>query len=66
VVSSRIIKEVEALGHEHRNLKRPFIFEKIDYVEKIFEQQSYFKDFIEHHLSHKVEQYLERPSGQIM
>jgi hypothetical protein len=33
-MSSRIVKEVHALGEEHRNfLKRPFIYNKVDYLD---------------------------------
>ena len=37
ILSSRIIKDVANLGDEHRNLKRQFYFNKVDYVEQIFE-----------------------------
>lgn len=32
-MSSKIMKSIGNLGDEHRNLKRPFIYNKEDYVE---------------------------------
>jgi hypothetical protein len=37
-LSSKIVKDIVRLGDEHRNLKRPFIYNKVDYAELIHEQ----------------------------
>ena len=33
LISSKIIKEIGALGQEHRMFKRPFIYFKVDYID---------------------------------
>ncbi len=37
-LSSKIIKDIVCLGDEHRNLKRPFIYNKVDYVALMHDQ----------------------------
>jgi hypothetical protein len=31
ISSSKIFKDIYTLGHEHRNMKRPFIYSKANY-----------------------------------
>ncbi len=64
-LSSRIVKDIICLGDEHRNLKRPFIYNKADYVLLIHEQQTYFKDFLQLHFDLKVSQMLVDKLGTI-
>ena len=59
-LSSRVIKDVGILGEEHRNLKRPFIFNCNNYIEQVQEQQTYFIDYLSMHLQIEVKQSINK------
>lgn len=46
-MTSRIVKDVISIGEEHRNLKRPFIYNGVNYLDQTYGQMTYFKNMLE-------------------
>lgn len=55
-LTSRIVKEAIYIGEEHRNLKRPFIYNGVNYLEQTYSQMTYFKDVLEDTFELEVKQ----------
>ena len=59
------MKDIGTLEYEHRIMKRPFIFNKVDYVNQVMQQMKYIQEAIVEDYDIKVERTLAK-SGDII
>jgi len=55
MISNKIYKDISRLQTDHKNLNRPFIFNRKDYKEQLIITINYMKDEIERTFNARVE-----------